>query len=71
MVSPSDLNTVARLVMIAERCGPDFLDNAESFDRVLGRGSFAQLDREILNKARAVTEPRRAGSTPADTLGRL
>jgi hypothetical protein len=53
---PIDLNTAARLAMIAERCGPQFLDDADSFGRVLGRGSFARLDSKILDVVRRVVE---------------
>jgi hypothetical protein len=51
-VAVSDLNT--RLAMIAERCGPQFLDNAENFDRVLGLGRFAELDQNVIDMARRV-----------------
>jgi len=47
-LSPADLNAAARLVvMAAERCGPQLLDDAESFDEVFGRGRFAGLDCEV------------------------
>jgi hypothetical protein len=36
-VAPSNLNAVEQLVLIAKHRGPQFLDDAESFDRVLGR----------------------------------
>jgi hypothetical protein len=51
-VAVSDLNT--RLAMITERCGPQFLDNAENFDRVLGLGRFAELDQNVIDMARRV-----------------
>ena len=56
-MSPSELNAVARLVWIAERCGPEFLDNAESFDRLIGRGRFAETDSNVLDFARALSNP--------------
>jgi hypothetical protein len=58
-MSPSDLNTVARLALIAKRCGPDFLYDPESFDRLFGRGSFADLDCEILDMTRSVVDGRK------------
>ncbi len=42
-----------RLVLVAHRV-PQFLDNAESFDRVRGTGSFAETDSEVLDCARRV-----------------
>jgi hypothetical protein len=55
-LSPSELNRVARLVLIAERCGPDFLDNAEGFDSLLGRGRFADTDGKILDAVRGIVK---------------
>ncbi len=53
-MNPSDVNDAARLVMVAERCGPEILDNADNFDEVLGAGRFANLNRDVLNLARRV-----------------
>jgi hypothetical protein len=55
-MSPSELNAVARLVLIAKRCGPQFLDNADSFDNVIGSGRFAETDSQILDLVRRVVE---------------
>ena len=52
-LSPSDLNTVFRLLLIAKNCGPQFLDNAESFDGMLGVGAFAMLDSDVLSVVRS------------------
>jgi hypothetical protein len=42
--------------MVAKRRGPQCLDSAEGFDRVMGRGSFAKLDGQILLVARGVAK---------------
>ena len=55
-LNPSDLNAVARLVMVAERCGSEILDNVDSFDEVFGLGSFARLNCEVLSLARSVVK---------------
>jgi hypothetical protein len=55
-MSPSDLNAVARLVLIAKRCGPQFLDDANSFDGVIGPGGFSRTDSQILDMARRVVQ---------------
>jgi hypothetical protein len=55
-MSPSDLNTVARLVMTAERCGPEVLYNAERFDKVFRWNRFAGLDSQVLKEARRIVE---------------
>lgn len=47
---------MARLVMIANRCGSQLLDNAESFDRVVGRSRFSELDRKSLDLARRIVK---------------
>jgi hypothetical protein len=53
-LAPSQLNDVFRLVLITDRCGAQALDNIEGFDRVMGRGRFALLDRDVLNEARRI-----------------
>ncbi len=58
-MNPSDVNDAARLVMVAERCGPEILDNADNFDEVLGAGRFASLNREVLNLARSFFRKRK------------
>jgi hypothetical protein len=55
-LSATQLNAVSRLVWIAERCGPQYLDNAERFDEMMGRNCFAELDSEVLNIARSVVK---------------
>ena len=52
VLNPSDLNDAARLVMVAERCGSEILDDSELFDAVLGPGRFASLSPKVLNFAR-------------------
>jgi hypothetical protein len=37
------LNRIVRLALIAKDHDPEFLNDAESFDRVLGGGRFAEL----------------------------
>lgn len=54
--SPSELNSVARLCLIAKNCSPDFLYDAQRFDRVFGAGALANLNRKILNEARCIVE---------------
>ena len=61
MLNPSDLNAVARLVMVAERCGPEFLDNADRFDQVIGRGRFSETNCNVLNLARAIIKSKLNG----------
>lgn len=56
-MTPSELNAVARLVFIAKRCGADFLDNADSFDNMIGAGRFAETDRKVLDMVRRVVKP--------------
>jgi hypothetical protein len=51
---PSELNDVFRLCAIANRCGPQLLDNPQRFDNVVGRGQFAELDNAILDEARSL-----------------
>jgi len=53
---PSELNAVFRLCAIANRCGPQILDSAESFDSVVGRGRFAELDSVVLDIARSIVK---------------
>lgn len=55
-LSPSELNDVARLVMVAESCGSQFLNDPHSFDEVLGRDRFAGTDRKILDAARRIAK---------------
>lgn len=53
---PSKLNAVLRLLMIVERRGSHFLDDAQSFDRVLGRGRFAEYQGAHLDEVRCIVE---------------
>ena len=55
-MTPAKLNGVARLVLIAYCRGPQFLDDANSFDSVVGRGRFAELDRDALRAARRIVK---------------
>jgi hypothetical protein len=55
-MSAMELNAVARLVMIANRCGSQLLDNAKSFDHVVGRRRFSELDGESLDLARRIVK---------------
>lgn len=45
-----------RLVAIAKNHGADFLYDADSFDRMLGRGRFAEMDGRLLGNIRRVIE---------------
>ena len=47
-LKPSQLNDVFRLCALAERYGPQILDDPQRFDGVVGRGRFAELDGVIL-----------------------
>jgi hypothetical protein len=49
MLNPSDLNSATRLMLVAQNCGAQFLDDPERFDRMLGRGSFAQTNGDVLD----------------------
>jgi hypothetical protein len=51
-LSPSQLNDACRLAAVAQRCGPQFLDDAKSFDEMFGRNRFAGLDGHVLDLAR-------------------
>jgi hypothetical protein len=62
MLNPSDLNSAARLMLVAENCGAQFLDDPERFDRMLGRGSFAQTNGDVLDMVRGVVKSGRNGS---------
>jgi hypothetical protein len=56
-MNPSQINAVCRLVWIAKRCSARVLDDAKSFDRVVGPGRFAELDADVLKFARSVVTP--------------
>ena len=45
-----------RLVWIAKRCGPQALDDVDSFDNVIGRNRFAELDSGVLGIARRIVK---------------
>ena len=55
-MKPSQLNDVFRLVIIAERCGAEVLDNGEGFDRVTRRGRFSELKSNVLDVARRIVK---------------
>ena len=59
---------MARLVWIAERCGPEFLDNADRFDRVLGRGRFAETNSNVLDHARCIVKSKLHGVVKSAAL---
>jgi len=40
--------------MLAEAHGPELLYHPERFDQMLGRDSFAKLDRHVLHMARSI-----------------
>jgi hypothetical protein len=61
MPSPTDLNAVLRLVMLADRYGPQLLDDAEHFDSILGPGRFAALESDALSEARRIVKARGDG----------
>ena len=62
-LSPSELNDVARLVMVAESCGSQFLNDPHSFDEVLGRDRFAGTDRKDFSTPLAASlKPREIAS---------
>src|SRR4051812_35538364 len=58
MESPSDLNSVFRLLMVAERCGPEFLYDPKRTGEVLGRHRAACFNGPIFNEARRCIEAR-------------
>jgi hypothetical protein len=53
---PSELNAVARPVLIAKRCGPQFLNYADSLDNMIRAGCFAETDGEIFDFVRCIIE---------------
>lgn len=65
-----------RLAGVAKHVGPHVFDDAESFDAVFGRGSFAEYDRCTLDTARAVVEcsldqTRRFGRTSSELAAEI
>ncbi len=42
-LSPSQLNDMFRLCLLADRYGPQLLDNRQRFDEVIGRDRFGGL----------------------------
>ena len=57
---------MARLVLIADRRGPQFLYDADSFDHVLGPGSFAETDSQVRDLAPRLMAPATAEFSPSD-----
>jgi hypothetical protein len=55
-MNPGDLNSAARLILIAKNCGAEFLDDPNCFDRMFGRGSFAKTDREPRSPRRQIRQ---------------
>ncbi len=55
-MSPSNLNSAARLVLVAKNCGAKFLDDPDRFDRMFGRDSFAQMNGDVLDLVRGVVK---------------
>jgi hypothetical protein len=62
LLNPSDVNGAVRLVLIAERCGPEFLDNTYRFDQVIGPGRFAGYDSGVIDLARSIVRKQRSPS---------
>ena len=58
-MKPLQPNATFRLLLIAERCDPELLDDPKSFDNVLGRGRFSALHRGALNEARRIVKDHR------------
>lgn len=50
------LNRVFQLFLIAQLCGPQFLDNADSFDKMIGRGRFAKTDSDVIDAVRRLVK---------------
>lgn len=59
MLEPTDLNSALRLVLIAERRGPEFLYDADRMCEMLGRDRLAEFDGPVFEEARRMVE--RAG----------
>ena len=55
-LSPAQLNGVARLLLIADRHGPEFLYDLERLENVVGRSTFSELDGQPLRAARCIIE---------------
>jgi hypothetical protein len=55
-LSPSKLNAAARLLLVAERCGSEALDNSNSFYRMTGISGFAKLDSDVLDFIRGIVK---------------
>jgi hypothetical protein len=55
-MSPSELNDVFRLVWLAERCGPECLDNLQSLDGVFGRCGGAKFNGDVLDVVRGIVK---------------
>lgn len=54
--SPTELNRVLRLALIAENHGSHFLDNLESFNRMFGRSGRAKLEGPSLSDIRRIVK---------------
>jgi hypothetical protein len=65
-MSPSELNTVFRLALVAKNHGAHFLDDADSFDSMIGRGRFAELNSDTIGHVRRLVKP----SPPGTILAR-
>ncbi len=63
--------------MIANRCGSQLLDNAESFDRVVGRSRFPSLIARVSiwlaasSNPALIASPRRGSASPIHLAERL
>ena len=55
-MSPTELNTVFRLALVAKCCGPAFLDDPERMSEVLGRHSLAGLNGQVLQETRRLVK---------------
>jgi len=56
MKSPSALNGMFRLALIAKNHGSHFLNDAQSFDRMLGPGRFAEMNSETFRDVSGIVK---------------
>ena len=55
LIEARRLNGLGRLVMAAERCGPQIFDDTQGFDERFRRSRFARPDRAVLDLVCPVT----------------
>ena len=56
IMTGTELHTAFRLALIAKNHGADFLDNEESFARMIGPGAFALYHADTINHVRRLIE---------------